>query len=455
MQPRVAGPRDRLPLARLVQPPIVARPRILAFAYDLEPDRGSEPGAGWAFVRILAGFADVTVITRRQPPSADGSFDSWTARMPEAGWIHFRSLPLRGDSARSPDGLNEPWWSRQPHLGYLLWQVKAGREARRLHAATPFDLTWHLTWANGWFGSTLSGVAAPFVLGPIGSGVSPPWRLVPGLGRRGVVFELLRGLVRTAARGLNPLARQSWRRARLILVQNRETLDWLPAQARPRVRIFHNATVVHTPERTRRRPAGEPPVAVFAGRLVPWKGCHLALKAIAGLPGWRLIICGDGPQEAHLRMLAERLGIADRVQFAGWQERDDVLRVMADDADVLLFPSLHDEAGLAVAEAAAIGLPIVCLDRGGPPVIAGGGVEPGSEKETVERLQGALKAALDSNPPLARLDPATRRIELLEVLREARLLNHETEDGSTGAPGGIPSITGPTPTGTSAPEGPP
>jgi len=84
-----------------------------------------------------------------------------------------------------------------------------------------------------------------------------------------------------------------------------------------------------------------------------------------------------------------------------------------------------DEAGLAVAEAAAIGLPIVCLDRGGPPVIAGGGVEPGTEAETVERLRDALERALDSNPPPARLDPATRRAELLGLLRSARLIPAE------------------------------
>ena len=97
----------------------------------------------------------------------------------------------------------------------------------------------------------------------------------------------------------------------------------------------------------------------------------------------------------------------------GWRERDDVLKVMAEEADVLLFPSLHDEAGLAVAEAAAIGLPIVCLDRGGPPIIAGWGVEPGGEAETVDRLRAALETALDSHPPLARLDPDTRRAELV------------------------------------------
>src|SRR5262245_39863257 len=354
----------------------VTRPRILAYAYDVEPDQGSEPGAGWGSIRILAGFADVTVITRRAPPSPDGTFDAWTERIPEAGWIHFVSVRLPGDPKGHGNVGRPAWWSRQPHLGYLFWQVAAGRAARRLHGQQPFDIAWHLTWANAWFGTTLSSVRAPFVLGPIGGGVGPPWRLVLAGGAKGVVFEVVRGIARTAFRWLNPLARRSWRRARLILVQNRETLAWLPAKARAKARIFHNATVVDPPVRTRRRSPDDPPIALFAGRLVPLKGGRLAVKAIAALPGWRLVVCGDGPEADHLRATVEELAIADRVEFRGWQARDEVQRVMAEEADVLLFPSFHDEAGLTVAEAAAIGLPIVCLDRGGPPIIAGSGVAP-------------------------------------------------------------------------------
>jgi glycosyltransferase involved in cell wall biosynthesis len=398
------------------------RPHILAFAYDIDPDRGSEPGAGWASVRILAGFADVTVITRRPPPDADRTFASWTARIPEAGHVHFVSVRLAGDPAEDLPGTRPALWSRQPHVGYMAWQFKAARTARRLQAATPFDIVWHLTWANGWFGSTLSSVDAPFVLGPIGGGVSPPWRLVAHLGPRGLSFELVRGIVRTVARHLNPLAHRSWRRARLILVQNRETLEWLPAGARAKARVFHNATVVTPHERTRHRAADEPPVALFVGRLVPLKGWRLALKAVAGLPEWRLIVCGDGPEAGEVHRLVRDLGIEDRVDLRGWRDREDVLRIMAEEADVLLFPSLHDEAGLAVAEAAVIGLPIVCIDRGGPPIISGGGVQPGTEPQTIDRLQKALVVALNSHPPLARLDPVTRRDQLIGLLREVGLL---------------------------------
>ena len=116
---------------------------------------------------------------------------------------------------------------------------------------------------------------------------------------------------------------------------------------------------------------------------------------------------------------------------------------MAEEADVLLLPSLHDEAGLAVAEAAAIGLPIVCLDRGGPPVIAGSGVMPGTIDETIEGLREALRSALDSDPSPARLDPATRRVELVRLLRAANLLT--ADDGLLPVGDGGPATDGAVP----------
>ncbi len=40
-------------------------------------------------------------------------------------------------------------------------------------------------------------------------------------------------------------------------------------------------------------------------------------------------------------------------------------------SSALLFPSMHDSGGWVAAEAAAVGLPVVCLDLGGVPTLAG------------------------------------------------------------------------------------
>jgi glycosyltransferase involved in cell wall biosynthesis len=59
------------------------------------------------------------------------------------------------------------------------------------------------------------------------------------------------------------------------------------------------------------------------------------------------------------------LGLEQNVRFLGRLPRAEVLVRLAN-SHVLVHPSLHDSGGWATLEAAAIGLPIVCLDIGGP-----------------------------------------------------------------------------------------
>lgn len=64
------------------------------------------------------------------------------------------------------------------------------------------------------------------------------------------------------------------------------------------------------------------------------------------------------------------------------------------DADVFFFPSMREAAGWVVAEALAVGCPVVCLNTGGPPLLVGASgciVDPGPDLP--ERLADALTAA--------------------------------------------------------------
>jgi glycosyltransferase involved in cell wall biosynthesis len=234
------------------------------------------------------------------------------------------------------------------------------------------------------------------------------------------VFELTRVVIRDIAARLNPWTRGSIRRARLILAQNEDTRRWLPRGPRRRAVVLPNAVLDSRPPGRDRRPG--PPTALFVGRLIAWKGVHLAIRALAELPEWRLLVCGTGTQEARLRALAAELGLDDRIDFLGWQERDEVLRLMRESADVLVFPSLHDEAGMVVVEAGASGLPVVCLDRGGPPALGGLAVPAGSEAQTVRGLAAAIAAAASRPcPPMHVRDIADARDEVRAALRDAGL----------------------------------
>ncbi|MGH2756010.1 MAG: glycosyltransferase, partial [Actinomycetota bacterium] len=165
-----------------------------------------------------------------------------------------------------------------------------------------------------------------------------------------------------------------------------------------KVEVFPNAIVEGKQLQRITRVAGPSRTAIFAGRLVPLKGLILALRAMKHLPQWRLLICGSGPDEKRLRKAAHRYGVSDRVHFLGWVPRGEVMRLMREEADVLLFPSFHDEAGLAVAEAVACGLPAVCIARGGPPLLGATAVHAVAPEATAEALAAAVLEVADTRP---------------------------------------------------------
>ena len=177
------------------------------------------------------------------------------------------------------------------------------------------------------------------------------------------------------------------------------------------------------------------PVAIFAGRLEPFKGVFLALHTLVQLPDWRLVICGSGDDEQRMRTLARRLGIEPRVEWTGWLSQDEVLMRMTE-ADVLLFPCLHEEAGAVVVEARAAGLPIVCLDRGGPRLLIGpDGIRvsaTGSVDAIAHRLAEASTTCLDArrtragNPRMESLTLAHRAQDLQALLIERLDLPSDT-----------------------------
>ena len=331
--------------------------RVLVFAYACEPGIGSEPGAGWIWSRMLARMGEVWVITRESNREAiAAAFNA----IPEREALHFEFV----DSPTEYALLEARDQGRAPLLPTV-----AGRCLLPSSSAVTKDLVrsdWHLTWANAWLGTLAPLLPGRFVYGPVGGGVGMDWNFIATLGIRGTVFEVARALSRATARVLNPLARLPWRRSELILVQNPETRAWLPARYREKAVVFPHIVLdeqaVEWVGPTHDAPTRR---ALFVGRLLPWKGVVMALQVMVLLPDWTLIVCGDGYDLRRLRRRVHHLELDDRVTFLGWVEPDHVRELMHQEADVFLFPSLHDEGGWVIAEALAAGLPVICLDRAG------------------------------------------------------------------------------------------
>jgi glycosyltransferase involved in cell wall biosynthesis len=115
-------------------------------------------------------------------------------------------------------------------------------------------------------------------------------------------------------------------------------------------------------------PRSERPTFVHLGRLMRYKSVDVAVRALAFLrrdvPDARLVVAGDGPDLGRLQRLAQRLGVADAVEFRGFLPHADKVRLLWE-SHVLFNPSPKEGWGLTVLEANACGVPVVASRRPG------------------------------------------------------------------------------------------
>ena len=112
------------------------------------------------------------------------------------------------------------------------------------------------------------------------------------------------------------------------------------------------------------------PVVLFVGRVEPFKGPDILLRAAALLQRAerpRILVVGGPAAErgaTWLRDVAARYGVSDRLDWRPPVPQGE-LPAYYSAADVCAVPSLHESFGLAALEAMACGTPVVASDIGG------------------------------------------------------------------------------------------
>lgn len=158
------------------------------------------------------------------------------------------------------------------------------------------------------------------------------------------------------------------------------------------------------------------PLVGMVSNLQPSRRHALGLEAFArlakDLPDARLVIVGEGPLEAPLRAQVERLGLGERVHFAGYREGADFVRWLQALDEVWILGLGNDWSGRAAAQARACDVRVVAVAEGGLSLLADALVEKLSPDEVVRASRS------EARPEMARPENRALAEQVLELYAE-------------------------------------
>jgi glycosyltransferase involved in cell wall biosynthesis len=333
--------------------------KVLVSAYACEPNKGSEPAVGWHWAIEIAKLGhEVHVLTRSNNRD---SIESESNMLPDN--IHFIYFDLPSPFLRAKKTLGMYFY-------YTLWQLGAYYKVKK-QFKNYFDVIHHVTYVSFRFPIFVNRLQGKFILGPIAGGEESSPNLTSTLPLVFKIIERVRTFVNFLNR-YNIFINKAYDRANKIYATTEETFLKIPLKYRNKTIVSPAIGIV--PSTNSDSEKHKKFTILYAGQLLHWKGIHIALesfsKALKTNPNIHFKIIGSGKFKNHLLALVAKLKIENHVEFIKKLPQKDLFEEYKK-SHVFLFPSLHDSGGFVVIEAMSYGLPVICLDKGGPPNFVG------------------------------------------------------------------------------------
>ena len=213
---------------------------------------------------------------------------------------------------------------------------------------------------------------------------------------------------------MNAVLRELLETADRITACSRDTLDdielWFGRSLSDRASVIHNG--IRVADFASVEPWQHPrPYLLSMGRLVPQKGFDVLIEAFAraNVPGYDLLIAGEGPSRQSLEQLVAYHGLGDRVWFIGAADRARAVQLLHG-CSFFALASHREPLGIVNLEAMAAGKPTLSTRAGGVPEIVLGGVTgllvpPGD----AGAMAGAIQRLAEDQSLRLRLGEAGRR----------------------------------------------
>ncbi len=366
--------------------------KVLLSAYACRPNSGSEPGVGWNWALEIAKRGHhVYVVTRRRNQKAIEEFCTKNKK-PENVEFFYYDIPAKLLWLKKLSGT---------HLYYQLWQYNVSSLVRKLDHEFNFDILHHITFGVYRQNTYLHNLRKPLIIGPLGGGERMPDYLIKSLPLHEQLFEHSRLFMNKVA-FWNPSLSRSFTAAKSIYLKTRETRSSLPAKYQHKSIIAKDVGCFPTLESGNQVKSRNGIFRVlFVGRLLLWKGPHLAIEAFRKFheiyKDSQLEIIGNGRSKDYLLDLIHKARLEHAVKVVEHIPQTDLFKKF-ESSDVFLFPTLHDSSGWVIYEAISYRLPIVTLNINGPGCILDNAIESSiaidnmtSSDEIVESLFQQLK----------------------------------------------------------------
>ncbi len=286
----------------------------------------------------------------------------------------------------------KPWRQRAVFAVERLWRIQPRAQAL---AALLRDGNYDLLYMNNQPASNLEGYLAAELAG---RPVVQHCRIEPKLNgvERAAVNRIARCVICVSAGVAEALVAQGVRRDLCRVVYN--AIDGQQALPGP----------IHLPD-----VAAGTPIIGAVGSLIKRKSLDQLLRAVATLdhrPLPHLLLVGEGPEHRTLHALAEQLGLAGRITFAGFQKQPlPWLAAM----DILALPSAQEGLPRVILEAMLLGKPVVASDVVGARDLVVHGETGFLHDYGDERALAAHLAALLADPAQGRRFGAAGRERVL------------------------------------------
>lgn len=336
--------------------------KILLSAYSCHPNKGSEPGVGWNWLKELSKDNEVWVFIYAGQDQKETVAEAVTM-LPYSDNVHIVPISV-------PEFFQNKLLYR---IRYEIWQWKAYQLAKTLSKTIRLDVVHHVTIAAWWNCGHLWKLKTPFIFGPISGAQQAPKVAYSFLRLEDRIYEYARSLLFSLAFGMWQRPRRAIKKAKVVLAANLETETKIKEIRKNNYVIqFSEIGVNSVIEKNKAASSATPSIGLlWSGLLIPIKNFGLLLEALSGLPAnirWSLRVAGEGKLLNYWKDNVEQYGLARHISFLGRIDYSK-MKEQYQWADAFVFPSLREATGTVVMEAMSYGLPVVAFDIHGASIV--------------------------------------------------------------------------------------